>query len=439
MFGNSKNSQLQLTQKKAEIERLQKQVEIYKTLAEFSFTEIVIGIKNEKIVFANENALKIPNIEELAHILKDNTTNVKLKNQVYGVKSKMIDGIPYFCLIPSDEIFDKNNGLDLFKTYHQSLKNGLLEAQNSFQNILNESKIILEKATESEKDSLSGLEISTTASENINNLYEKMQNAIMLVDSLTQRSNEITNVISLIDDIAEQTNLLALNAAIEAARAGEHGRGFAVVADEVRKLAEKTQKATKEIAIVVKSMQQEASDIQNSTDETNKITEEVKSSVDRIYQMVTHLKEGARVAKYAIYNSNNQIFCALAKLDHAVYKNNLYALVFKLSDSFNQVQHQNCRLGKWYFEGEGKKYFSSTQGYKNLDAFHSTVHTEANNLAQAIKEKEEEPSKAFIDQRISNMESGSNGVMKCIDEMLEEKRIEINKNIESILNQKSEH
>lgn len=439
MFGNNKNTQLQLAQKNAEIENLRKQVESYKILAEFSFTEIVVGIKNGKVVFTNQNASKISNIEELAQILQEDLKHFKFNHQSFKVKSKMIDNITYFFIVPSDDLFEKNDGLDLFQTYHKSLKNGLLEAQNSFQNILNESRLILEKATEAEKDGISGLNLSSTASNNINNLYEKMQNAIMLVGSLTQRSNEITNVISLIDDIAEQTNLLALNAAIEAARAGEHGRGFAVVADEVRKLAEKTQKATKEIAIVVKSMQQEASDIQNSTEETNKITEEVKNSIDGIYTMVTHLKDGAKLAKYAIYNSNNQIFCALAKLDHTVYKNNLYALLFKLSDSFNQVQHQNCRLGKWYFEGEGKKYFSSTQGYRNLDAYHSTVHTEANNLAQALSEKTSEPSKNFIDQRISNMENGSNGVMKSIDEMLEEKRADIDKIIKNILSENVEN
>jgi methyl-accepting chemotaxis protein len=113
----------------------------------------------------------------------------------------------------------------------------------------------------------------------MNRIANVVSRAASTIEELGKGSNQIGEIIQVIDDIADQTNLLALNAAIEAARAGEQGRGFAVVADEVRKLAERTTKATKEIADMIK-----------------KIQKDTVEAVDSISQGTTEVEAGKKLA-----------------------------------------------------------------------------------------------------------------------------------------------
>jgi methyl-accepting chemotaxis protein len=102
-----------------------------------------------------------------------------------------------------------------------------------------------------------GAQVVRETVEGMNRIAAKVRSSAAVVEKLGTRSDQIGAIVATIEDIADQTNLLALNAAIEAARAGEQGRGFAVVADEVRALAERTTKATREIGSMIKSIQQE--------------------------------------------------------------------------------------------------------------------------------------------------------------------------------------
>ena len=144
----------------------------------------------------------------------------------------------------------------------------------------------------------SGRKLVVTEMEAIHDLAEEIEKAADVIRELDKHSSDIGMVLQVIRGIAEQTNLLALNAAIEAARAGEQGRGFAVVADEVRTLANRTQEATKDIAHTVEVLQRGASDAvsvmahqQQEADKDVTMSEKVIAALDEIEGSIRHIED----------------------------------------------------------------------------------------------------------------------------------------------------
>lgn len=131
--------------------------------------------------------------------------------------------------------------------------------------------------------------------EQIHRLADDMQAASNTIDEVKSSTESIGTVLDVIQTIAEQTNLLALNAAIEAARAGEHGRGFAVVADEVRTLASRTQDSTEEIQRMIEKLQHAANSavsvIQKSQEASNATSDKARQTGEAIQEIVDAVHE----------------------------------------------------------------------------------------------------------------------------------------------------
>jgi hypothetical protein len=213
-------------------------------------------------------------------------------------------------------------------------------------------------------------------SANLQKMSQRTAETAASVGQLNERTTEIGSIVKLIKEIADQTNLLALNAAIEAARAGEQGRGFAVVADEVRKLAERTSTATSDIAQLVSAIQKETADVKAMVEVSPQEAEGFHRDGLQAAESMKELMTVTVQMKGTLGTTALRSFVEIAKMDHLVYKFEIYRVFLGISTKKPEefASHQACRLGKWYYEGEGKQCLSMLPGYREMEEPHQRFH-----------------------------------------------------------------